>query len=615
VKSHICDTRGKPIIIMDRRKIFLVLMAFVCLGTFAQTIKQNGVTYVIKGTEAYIKNFDPKATSIIIEGEITYKSFSYNVVGFTGRSFQQTDENKKLMVRELVFSKSCTEIMRYTASYMVNLRKVVMLGPVTKIGERAFENCKQLREINIPPTVTEIDNGAFSSCESIESIQLPDKLEKLGWSVFSGSGLKSIVIPKSVVEMGPSVFSYCHSLSSAIFLNMPRLLESGMFQGCISLTSLVLPNSLKEVGASAFAGCKRLVSLVLPDKARYFTEREAQAKNQYDHATFYGCVQLANLIKHDGTVPTGMEKYMPDNCPFVMNGSKPEDVGFEQSMLAAVNAASKGISAESISTTQFVQSDVDVNIPQGEQNSTTTYAVIIGNERYKNVPPVSFAEHDAKIFSQYCMQTLGLPSKNVSVYTNASYAEMIKAIRQIKQVAKVNNGNLNIIFYYSGHGIPSEETKDAYLLPVDADGTMMEVCYSINKLYADLSSTNAKNIITFMDACFSGAQRDGGVLQASARGVAIKTKTTSPQKNMIVFCAASGEETAYPYKEKGHGMFTYYLLKKLQETEGNVTMGELSDYVKMEVLKSSITENQKSQTPTISVSPELKAGWYNMPIR
>jgi hypothetical protein len=84
---------------------------------------------------------------------------------------------------------------------------------------------------------------------------------------------------------------------------------------------------------------------------------------------------------------------------------------------------------------------------------------------------------------------------------------------------------------------------------------------------------------------------------------------------MLVFSAASGEETAYPYKEKNHGIFTYYLLKKLQETEGNVTMGELTDYVKTEVLKSSIIENQKSQTPTFSVSPELKANWHNMQIR
>ena len=65
-----------------------------------------------------------------------------------------------------------------------------------------------------------------------------------------------------------------------------------------------------------------------------------------------------------------------------------------------------------------------------------------------------------------------------------------------------------------------------------------------------------------MDACFSGAQRGEGML-ISARGIALKTKQEIPQGNLIVFSAASDDQTAFPYKEKGHGLFTYYLLKKL----------------------------------------------------
>ena len=54
---------------------------------------------------------------------------------------------------------------------------------------------------------------------------------------------------------------------------------------------------------------------------------------------------------------------------------------------------------------------------------------------------------------------------------------------------------------------------------------------------------------------------------ASARGVAIKAKQNHPQGNMVVLSAAQGDETAHPYTEKGHGLFTYYLLKKLKETQ------------------------------------------------
>ena len=117
-----------------------------------------------------------------------------------------------------------------------------------------------------------------------------------------------------------------------------------------------------------------------------------------------------------------------------------------------------------------------------------------------------------------------------------------------------------------------------------------------------------------MTACFSGTMRGEGML-TSARGVAIKAKATQPQGNLLVFSAAQGEETAYPYQEKSHGMFTYFLLKKLQETKGNCTLGELGDYVKSQVARRSIVVNGKSQTPTMEPSPSLTDNWRKMKLR
>lgn len=117
-----------------------------------------------------------------------------------------------------------------------------------------------------------------------------------------------------------------------------------------------------------------------------------------------------------------------------------------------------------------------------------------------------------------------------------------------------------------------------------------------------------------MDACFSGSQRGDGMLVA-ARGVAIKAKKTNPVGNMVVFSAAQGDETAYPYKEQKHGMFTYYLLKKLQETKGDVTLGELSDYITSEVKKQSIVLNGKMQTPTVIPSAQAGETWKEWKLR
>ena len=260
----------------------------------------------------------------------------------------------------------------------------------------------------------------------------------------------------------------------------------------------------------------------------------------------------------------------------------------------------KGGSAAKKANSQLevVDNALDINIPETNEENKKTFAVIIGNENYERVTKVQYALNDAKVFASYCRKTLGLPKDNIRIYRDATYGTMLTALDDIKSIASAFEGDLNVIFYYAGHGVPSESDKTAYLLPVDASGQHTEVCLSTKRLYDTLDGLHAKRVLVFMDACFSGAQRGEGML-ASARGVALKVKQDAPKGNMVVFSAATGDETAYPYKEKGHGLFTYYLLKKLQDTKGDVTLGELSDYVNKEVRRQSVVINHKSQSPTV----------------
>lgn len=220
--------------------------------------------------------------------------------------------------------------------------------------------------------------------------------------------------------------------------------------------------------------------------------------------------------------------------------------------------------------------DVDINIPIANNMSNLTFAVIISNEKYQMEKPVQYAENDGKIFTEYCKKALGLPEKNVHFITNATLNNIKHEIKWLQDVIAVYNGDAKVIFYYAGHGIPDEQNKSAYLLPIDGYGSDVTTGYALEDLYKALGCLPSKAVTVFLDACFSGAKRDGDML-ASARGVAIKVKQNYPTGNMVVFTAAQGDETAYPYKEEGHGLFTYYLLKKLQETKGDVTLGELGD--------------------------------------
>ena len=143
---------------------------------------------------------------------------------------------------------------------------------------------------------------------------------------------------------------------------------------------------------------------------------------------------------------------------------------------------------------------------------------------------------------------------------------------------------------------------------MDGLGTDVSTGYKIDDLYAELGAMAAQSVTVFMDACFSGSKRENGMLVAS-RGVALKAKSGEPQGNMVVFTAAQGDETAFPNREQGHGMFTYYLLKKLQETAGNVTMQELGNYIMTNVRQQSLLINNKQQTPCVIPAASLGDGW------
>lgn len=257
-----------------------------------------------------------------------------------------------------------------------------------------------------------------------------------------------------------------------------------------------------------------------------------------------------------------------------------------------------------------ISSDIDKNIPEAINSNSNTFAIVIANETYNKEANVPYAVNDGNIFKEYCRNCLGIPEKNIHLITNATLNDIRHEVKWIQDVAEVYKGDAKIIFYYAGHGIPDEKSKNAYLLPTDGYGSDVATGYSLENLYKTFGSLPSKSITVFLDACFSGAKRDGNML-ASARGVAIKVKQTIPVGNMVVFTAAQGDETAYPYKEEEHGLFTYYLLKKLQETKGNATLGELSDYIKEQVERQSIVTNGKLQSPSIMATSSIGNEWKN----
>ncbi len=376
---------------------------------------------------------------------------------------------------------------------------------------------------------------------------------------------------------------------------------------------LVLEEGIEDIDKFCFNEFRKLVSVSLPGSIRHIG-RNAFRDNK-------GLVFAMSSNIDENAVRRGTEinsipnaSYHQDAKPLVAQTRKPS---------TPVSTVSPSVSQPTRSSTQSnpqpvknivkdTPVDVDVNIPIGSLSSSDTYCVIIANEKYEDVPEVEYATRDGEVFREYCIKTLGVPEKQINSFINASYTEIKRAMNWMETIASVTDGQAKMIVYYAGHGLPSDKDKSAYLIPVDGFPKDITTCYKLSDMYNRLGKLKAQNVTVFMDACFSGVKRGSDQMLVAARGVAIRPKEEALAGNLVVFTAASDDETALSYQEKRHGMFTYFLLDKLKQTKGKVTFGDLFTAISSQVKKNSILENDKLQTPSVNVSASMKEKWQNL---
>lgn len=262
--------------------------------------------------------------------------------------------------------------------------------------------------------------------------------------------------------------------------------------------------------------------------------------------------------------------------------------------------------AEMKQITEVIElADVDKNIPVTNFNGENTLAVVIGIEEYKYAPQVDYAKRDAQVFYKYALSTFGIPKQNIYFLSNseATLGEFNKIFSKDGWLSRrAVQDESNIVVFYAGHGAPDIKSKSAYLIPYDIDPNYAKTGFSLDNLYSSLSSLNAKSVTVYLDACFSGKSRDEKMLIAGARSVIIKTESSAfSAKNMAVLAASSNEEYSAAFPEKYHGIFTYYLLKALQQNANSLGTMSVSDFyegIKKEVVKRA-GYLDKEQTPSL----------------
>lgn len=236
------------------------------------------------------------------------------------------------------------------------------------------------------------------------------------------------------------------------------------------------------------------------------------------------------------------------------------------------------------------------------------YAVVVGIEKYRDVPGVDYAQRDAQIMHAYLTGAMGFDPKNVVLLQNQGAALTDMATYLGPWLKDHVDEKSRIFIYYAGHGAVDPQTGEAYLIPYDGNPSYVQTkALSVDSLYGFLAKLPSKNIIVALDSCFSGA---GGrsVIAKGARPLILSRKAPPVGANMVVLTAAGGSQISTHLPEAEHGLFSYFLFKGLRgsadaDKDGKVTTAELFGYVLPSVERQARKQHVE-QTPAINPAVE-----------
>lgn len=226
---------------------------------------------------------------------------------------------------------------------------------------------------------------------------------------------------------------------------------------------------------------------------------------------------------------------------------------------------------------QVAASDVDrpaYSLPP----SADDFAVVVGVESDGRPPNAGFAERDAAAVRDH-LTALGYPAGNVLLLTGAeaSRARLDECLGA--WLSPRTNSASTVVFYFSGRGASDPASGASYLVLAGGDPRRLEdgSAYPVSRLYAALARLSARRLLVVLDA---------GPLGGSVPA------------RIAALTASSLEQPAASAPEQGHGLFTYYLLKALNDLKGKADLAELYRYLAPRVADDARLQHRE-QTPQL----------------
>ncbi len=164
--------------------------------------------------------------------------------------------------------------------YLNSIKNVIIDEGVTSVGDRAFEDGKNIASVTIPDSVTAIGFSAFSNCHSLSNIFIPNSVTLIETTAFSGCSLLK------TIELAPNN-DYYHMDSNCLIETKTctlikgfddsvipddgsvKVIANSAFSYCEKITTIKVPSSIIRID-NAFTGCPNLSTITVDPENSYY---------------------------------------------------------------------------------------------------------------------------------------------------------------------------------------------------------------------------------------------------------------------------------------------------------------------------------------------------------
>jgi uncharacterized caspase-like protein len=195
--------------------------------------------------------------------------------------------------------------------------------------------------------------------------------------------------------------------------------------------------------------------------------------------------------------------------------------------------------------------------------ATQYYALIIGNNRYQNLPTLETAVNDARAIDELLRTRYGFKTR---LLVDANRAEILTALNEYRESLGPDD---SLLVYYAGHGELDQQNLRGYWLPVNAERQNTTEWISDQMVTDQIALMRARHVLVVADSCYSGAMtRSSALTLKSIKGDQMNLLVKKAKLPSRTVLTSGGEQPVLDAGGGEHSIFAKVLLEVLQSNEG-----------------------------------------------